>query len=82
MGKTEDIIDLEKPHIQKRKIKKGRGRPSSKAVDADNRHQSKAREDKQPRVGKSAVEREVSIDESDGTPGCAMEDCVERRSLQ
>ncbi|KAK5784789.1 hypothetical protein PVK06_039323 [Gossypium arboreum] len=56
----EDIIDLEKPHIQKRKIKKGRGRPSSKAVDADNRHQSKAREDKQPRVGKSAVEREAT----------------------
>ncbi|MFQ6634230.1 hypothetical protein Gotur_010242 [Gossypium turneri] len=90
----EDIIDLEKPHIQRRKIKKGRGRPISKAVDADNRHQSKAREDKQPRVGKSAVEREatekkrprviksavegeVSIDEPDGAPGCAMEDCVE-----
>ncbi|XP_040962461.1 B3 domain-containing protein Os03g0622200 isoform X1 [Gossypium hirsutum] len=50
----EDIIDLEKPHIQKRKIKKGRGRPSSKAVDADNRHQSKAREDKQPRAQKLA----------------------------
>ncbi|KAK8327851.1 hypothetical protein V6Z12_A11G210500 [Gossypium hirsutum] len=61
----EDIIDLEKPHIQKRKIKKGRGRPSSKAVDADNRHQSKGREDKQPRVGKSAVEREVLIDGDD-----------------
>ncbi|MBA0859456.1 hypothetical protein Goshw_007049 [Gossypium schwendimanii] len=61
----EDIIDLEKPHIQKRKIKKGRGRTSSKAVDADNRHQSKAREDKQPRVGKSAVEREVLIDGDD-----------------
>ncbi|MBA0741983.1 hypothetical protein Gogos_015100 [Gossypium gossypioides] len=94
----EDIMDLEKPHIQKRKIKKGRGRPSSKAVDADNRHQSKAREDKQPRVGKSAVEREatekkrprviksavegeVSIDEPDGAPGCAMEDCRTKREI-
>ncbi|TYH44735.1 hypothetical protein ES332_D11G216000v1 [Gossypium tomentosum] len=113
----EDIIDLEKPHIQKRKIKKGRGRPSSKAVDADNllidgddyediidlekihkqkkiktrrgrpsskavdtnnHHQSKATEKKRPRVIKSAVEGEVSIDELDGAPECAMEDCVEQ----
>ncbi|KAK8270647.1 hypothetical protein V6Z12_D11G211600 [Gossypium hirsutum] len=77
----EDIIDLEKPHIQKRKIKKGRGRPrrpSSKAVDTNNHHQSKATEKKRPRVIKSAVEGEVSIDELDGAPGCAMEDCVEQ----
>ncbi|TYJ10374.1 hypothetical protein E1A91_A11G203700v1 [Gossypium mustelinum] len=73
----EDIIDLEKIHMQK-KIKKRRGRPSSKAVDTNNHHQSKATEKKRPRVIKSAVEGEVSIDESDGAPGCAMEDCVEQ----
>ncbi|PPD67837.1 hypothetical protein GOBAR_DD35288 [Gossypium barbadense] len=68
----EDIIDLEKIHKQK-KIKTRRGRPSSKAVDTNNHHQSKATEKKRPRVIKSAVEGEVSIDEPDGAPGNLIE---------
>ncbi|KAH1082197.1 hypothetical protein J1N35_021958 [Gossypium stocksii] len=71
----EDIIDLEKIHMQK-KIKKRRGRPSSKAVDSNNHHQSKATEKKRPRVIKSAVEGEVSIDESDGAPGLQGSYCL------
>ncbi|TYI56462.1 hypothetical protein E1A91_D11G212100v1 [Gossypium mustelinum] len=58
----EDIIDLEKPPI----YRKGRSRREEED------------QKKRPRVIKSAVEEEVSIDEPDGAPGCAMEDCVEQ----
>ncbi|XWS33690.1 hypothetical protein CRYUN_Cryun22dG0104600 [Craigia yunnanensis] len=74
----EEVIDLDKIHennLQKEKINKGRGRPSSKAAETFyNRCHLKATEKKQPRVGNYAREEiEVVMDESDETSGCAME---------
>ncbi|XP_022751325.1 B3 domain-containing transcription factor VRN1-like isoform X2 [Durio zibethinus] len=74
----EEVIDLDKiheNHMQKEKINKRRGRPSSKAVDTFyKRVQLKATTKKQPQVRKSARDGIIVLmDESDEASGCAME---------